>query len=96
MKVTHFTTFAPAKSGMYESTKDQIKYERREGLESDLVCTFHPDNDGMKDDWLVTQPWRSAMDSDVWVIHAGLPLPLKNFVEASQKNRRVATVRRCI
>ncbi|OEU68392.1 MAG: hypothetical protein BBJ57_02180 [Desulfobacterales bacterium PC51MH44] len=69
---------------MYESTKDQIKYERREGLDSQLIDSLKPEDKdvGRVDDgWLETIQWRKAMDADVWVIHSGIPPPLQEHLK---------------
>lgn len=62
---------------MYESVKDQIKYERREGLESDIV---DPNPYGEKGDpkkvddgWLSPVSWKKAEEADIWVCHAKIP-----------------------
>ena len=88
MKVVHFAGFAPSRSGMYESTKDQIKYERREGLESDFIDALDPKGDGKKDGWLESINWREALDADVWVQHSLLPPPLEEYLLKSPKNRK--------
>lgn len=87
MKVVHFCQMAPHKSGMYESTKDQIKYERREGIESDIVDSMSALNTGRKDDWLETVSWEKAKDAEVWVIHSRIPPPLEEYI-ADEKNRK--------
>ena len=84
MRVVHFTPMSPGRSGMYESTKDQIKYERREGLDSQLIDSLRPEDEfvGRVDDgWLKTVEWRSALDADIWVIHSALPPPLKEHAD---------------
>ena len=77
MKVVHFANWAPRQSGMYESVKEQIKYERREGLSSELVDVHHDDPGDRKDDWLTPVPWNVAKEADVWVMHSTIPEPLK-------------------
>jgi hypothetical protein len=79
MKVIHFTSFSPRRSGMYESVKDQIKYERREGLESDIVDPNESYKDGRKDiddGWLQAVPWKKAEEADIWVCHRNIPTEL--------------------
>jgi len=66
---------------MYESVKDQIKYERREGLQSELVDpneNGRKGKKGMDDGWLSPIPWKQAEDADVWVCHAKIPVELQN------------------
>ena len=92
MKVVHFAGFAPSKSGMYESTKDQIKYERREGLDSNFIDGIIPTGDGQKDDWLETINWREALNADIWVQHSLLPPPLEEYLLKSPKNRKKHTI----
>ena len=82
MKVIHFTNYVPRKSGMYESVKDQIKYERREGLESDIVDPNKHGEKGMPkevdDGWLTPVSWKKAEKADVWVCHAKVPRVLQD------------------
>jgi len=82
MHVCHFTNFAPRQSGMYESTKDQIKYERRCGLQSDLVDPHDKHKDGrdvVDDGWLSPVPWSVAEKADVWVLHSFIPEKIKHL-----------------
>lgn len=87
MKVVHFTPMAPSKSGMYESTKDQIKYERREGLDSYLVDAVNHKAVGRVDDFIECIDWRKAMDTEVWVVHSNIPPPLMEYIK-DDKNRK--------
>lgn len=79
MRIIHFTYWAPRQSGMFESVKDQIKYERKEGMESDLVDPKkeNPSKDLIDDGWLSPKPWEDAKAADVWVMHAFIPEKLK-------------------
>lgn len=77
MHIVHFANWAPRQSGMYESVKDQIKYERREGLQSDFVDAHHKDPEDRKDGWLVPVSWNVAEKADVWVLHSFIPTELK-------------------
>jgi glycosyltransferase involved in cell wall biosynthesis len=91
MRIAHFAAFAPSKSGMYESTKDQIKYERKEGLDSVFIDGLRPNFVGRKDGWLETVDWKIALDSDVWVIHSNIPPPLAEQRDKfREKNNTVA------
>ena len=95
MNVVHFTAFSPGKSGMYESTKDQIKYERREGLDSNLIDNLRSEDEyvGRIDDgWLETIQWRKALDAGVWVIHSGLPPPLKDYIIKNRDKHVVISI----
>jgi glycosyltransferase involved in cell wall biosynthesis len=65
---------------MYESIKDQIKYERREGLKSEIVNGFqeNPPED-QKDEFLSPIPWSEAEKANVWVMHSLIPEKLKHL-----------------
>jgi len=79
MKVVHFANWAPRESGMYESTKDQVKYERREGLDS-VFCDANretPLETQIDDNWFSPSTWESAKDADVFVMHSKIPEKLK-------------------
>ena len=77
MKIVHFANWSPRQSGMYESVKEQIKYERREELSSEFVDVHHENPENRRDEWLSPVPWDSAKDADVWVMHSTIPEPLK-------------------
>ena len=68
-------------SGMYESVKDQIKYERREGMQSDLIDPDENNKNGrpelVDDGWLSPVSWKVAEEADIWVCHAKIPSELK-------------------
>lgn len=78
MKVVHFTNWAPRLSGMFESVKDQIKYERREGLESNLVDTIDGRTNVTDDGWLTPITEEEAKKADIWVPHSKIPDKLKS------------------
>ncbi len=63
---------------MFESTKDAVKYERREGHESWFVNT-NKDTDkyDTDDGWLTPVTWDKAKEADVWVMHSLIPERLK-------------------
>jgi len=92
MKVVHFCQIAPNHSGMYESTKDQIKYERQNGVESDIIDPFLEKNAGLKDGWLEAIHWEKAKEIKVWVIHAGMPPPLKEYWHKNKEKHVVVAV----
>lgn len=75
MKVAHFSTWGRRQSGLYECTKDQIKYERRLGI--DAVCGLFesetPDPSLVDDGWFKPVSWDQCKDADLYVIHRGLP-----------------------
>jgi glycosyltransferase involved in cell wall biosynthesis len=94
MRVAHFAVFSPTKSGMYESTKDQIKYERREGLDSIFVDGVRPDlhEKGLKDDFLEPVNWRLALDANVWVVHSNFPPPLREYIQVPANRAKVKII----
>lgn len=81
MRIVHFTEWAPRQSGMYESTKDQIKYERKQGHESNLCLPrkdYREGRDVIDDGWLVPIPWAKVAGADVFVLHSSIPSELKD------------------
>jgi len=77
-------------SGMYESVKDQIKYERKAGIESDFGNAYleNPPEDQV-DDWLRPITWDEAKKANVWVLHSKFPDGMKEYA----KNKiRVAVI----
>jgi glycosyltransferase involved in cell wall biosynthesis len=75
MKILHFANYAPRKSGLYECTKDQIKFERKHGLDSQMALYEHenPDPNWNDDGWMKPVSWDWAKEADLFVIHRGLP-----------------------
>jgi len=75
MKVAHLSMWAPRASGLYEATKDLIKYERKLGLDSEFVESTIKDPDPKKftDGWLTAKPWAWAQEADILVMHRSLP-----------------------
>ena len=63
---------------MYESTKNQIKYERKAGLESDFANAYEaiPPPEQV-DGWLTPITWEESKKADVWVFHSKFPDELK-------------------
>ena len=81
MKVVHWTNYVPRRSGMYESVKDQVKYERLNGIESDLAEPNKKHKDGREDvddGWFSPIPWEKAKKADIHVLHAWIPDEFKN------------------
>ena len=74
-RVVHWSNWGPdGVSGMYESCKDQIKYERQEGYKSDFGdCRKAEPTEDQVDDWLKPISWEEAKGADVWVMHAKFP-----------------------
>ena len=84
MFIVHFSHFGMRVSGLYESVKDQVKYERREGHRSELLDAFDPvPPPSKRDEWLVPIHWEEAKKADVWVLHSKWLDRLKKW----QKNK---------
>ena len=81
MFVVHWSNWGPRISGMYESCKDQVKYERREGIRSELAIHYeaNPKPEHIDDGWLTPITWEEAQKADVWVLHSGFPEKLQEF-----------------
>lgn len=79
MKIAHFANWAPRQSGMYESVKDQIKYERREGAESIFIDAHHEDPEDRVDGWLKPSKWDDCRNADIWVLHSFIPEKVKDL-----------------
>jgi len=75
---------------MYESTKEQIKYERRNRHESFFVDTHkkEPVDAQIDDGWLRPIPWKESLNCDVWVLHSCIP----NELLEQKKNRAMIAV----
>lgn len=75
MKVLHFANLGKRRSGLYEATKDQVKYERKHGLDSQLAIyeEENPKNNYNDDGWMNPVGWDWADQADVLVIHRGIP-----------------------
>lgn len=80
LRVIHFSNWAPKRSGLYECVKDQIKYERKQGIDAQLALfeTKEPE-DLIDDDWLSPISWQECEDADLYVIHRGLPGELEKL-----------------
>lgn len=76
MKVVHWTSWSPRRSGMFESVKDQVKHERLNAIDSILCDPNDKHKDGrpeVDDGWFKARPWSEAKDADVQVLHAWIP-----------------------
>jgi len=75
MFIVHWSNWGPGGvSGMFESCKDQIKYERKEGHRSEFGdCRRKEVEPHQVDDWLKPISWEEATGADVWVLHAKYP-----------------------
>jgi len=82
MYVVHWSNWGCRISGMYESTKDQIKYERREGIRSEHADSArrNPTKEQV-DGWHKPISWDEAMDADIWVLHSKFPEEVKEVAK---------------
>ena len=81
MKVAHFTGWAARRSGMFESVRDYVRYERRAGIDS-MLCDPLRENPGdhlIDDGWLSPVSWKEAAKADVFVLHRSIPESLKKL-----------------
>jgi glycosyltransferase involved in cell wall biosynthesis len=80
LKVVHFSNFAPKRSGLYECTKEMIKYERKHGIDAymSIMETENPP-DLMVDGDFRPISWEASKDADILVLHRGIPQPLLNL-----------------
>ena len=78
--IVHWGNWGPRVSGMYESCKDQVKYERKAGLKSDFADAYkeNPSEDQV-DDWLRPISWEESKKADIWVLHSKYPDGLKEL-----------------
>jgi len=81
MFVVHWGNWGPRVSGMYESCKDQIKYERKEGIRSEYAIHYveTPDEKHIDEGWFTPITWDEAKKADIWVLHSGFPKELDEF-----------------
>lgn len=82
MQIVHWTNWSPRQSGMYESVKDQIKYERKAGLQSDLALPDEKYKEGRAvtdDGWLSPISWEQAKKADIFVLHSWIPGEMRNL-----------------
>jgi len=81
LRICHWCQYAPFVSGMYTCTKDQIRYERLAGLESELIDPREEVPAPWKvDGWLKPNTWKWAASADVFVLHRSIP-PKLNAVK---------------
>jgi len=81
MKVVHFSNWAVNRSGLFMCTADQIKYERRLGIDSQMAIyeTEFPKEEWLFDNWLKPISWEETKNADLYVIHRGLPKKLEDL-----------------
>lgn len=78
MKILHLSNFAPRRSGLYECAKDQIKYERKLGHDSQMaIYEIENPPDHWEDGDLKPVSWDWAEQADLYIIHRGLPEKIK-------------------
>jgi len=89
--VCHWSNWGPRVSGMYESCKDQVKYERREGIRSELAIHYveKPGEEHIDEGWMVPITWEEAKKADIWVLHSGFP---EGSGETAKKKKTVAVL----
>lgn len=85
MFIVHWCNWGPKISGMYESVKDQCKYERREGLRSELGIHYEevPDLAVRNDKGFTPITWEEAKKADVHVTHSMIPDPIKKLAKVT-------------
>lgn len=81
LRIIHFSNWAPRRSGLYECAKDQIKYERKFGLDSQMAIfeKEKPESSLIDDGWLTPITWEECKDADLFVIHRGVPGQLEDL-----------------
>jgi len=80
--VVHWTNWSPRKSGMYESVKDQVKHERKAGIESDMADPHDKSRGGrteIDDGWFSAVSWEKAKKADIHVLHSWIPDEIKKI-----------------
>ena len=90
MEVCHFSLFAPNLSGLFSYVIDQIKHERKQGIDSIFINSDveNPDPKRFNYEGIVAEPWSRALESDVWVLHRSIPAKLIPHL-AKKKNLAV-------
>ena len=90
MRIVHWGNWGPRVSGMYESIKDAIKYERREGLRSEFGNAYEAEpKDQIDDGWLSPITWEEAKQADIHVLHSRFPDALKTDIK---RKKRIAVL----
>ena len=77
MKIAHFTTFSPNRSGLYETTRDMVVAQNRLGIDSAIVPSPVPPDikNTMKMEKRPTpiRDFEWAKDADIHVLHSIIP-----------------------
>lgn len=91
LRILHFANYAPRKSGLYECTKDIIKYERKNGINSQMALYEHrsPHENWNDDGWMRPVSWEWAEKADIFVIHRGLP---KEIEDKFPKTKQIVVI----
>jgi len=79
MRVIHFSNFAPNRSGLFECAFDQVKYERKLGIDSQMAIYEIENPKNLTRDWLECISWEECKDADLFIIHRGLPNELEKL-----------------
>lgn len=77
MKIIHFSNWAINRSGLCNCTLEQVKYERKYGIDSQISIseTEVPTDDMIYED-IKPLIWDECKDADIFHIHRGLPAKL--------------------
>lgn len=83
LTVAHFASWTPRQSGLYEVTFDQVKYERKAGLDAQFIDC---DREKSPEDWqedrgVKPAPWSWAEKADIWVMHRLIPPKLQHLMK---------------
>lgn len=87
LRVIHWSNYAPRKSGLFECAKDQVKYERKFGIDSQMAIyeRENPDENWIDDGWLKPISWKETEDADLHIIHRGLPKEIEDKIPDKKK-----------
>ena len=78
MKVAHFSLWAPHRSGLFEFVVDQIKFEKKAGIDSIFIHCDQPKPNPNRfiHKSITCSTWEEAKEADVWVMHRSIPSEL--------------------
>ena len=80
LRIIHFVNWAINRSGLFMCAAEQVKYERKHGINSEISIfetEFPKDNyiyEGIK-----AISWEQTKDADLFVMHRGIPAPLEEL-----------------
>jgi len=98
MKVAHWSSWAPHRSGLFEAAKDLVLAERAAGIDSLFINMTEADPEkhlaecpgGRLDEGqLKPSTWEEAKDAHIWVVHRGIPAAL---VEEAKKHYTIMAI----